>query len=81
MTDAQEANFRLDGGDERLWRGDQPVQISNKAFQMLQLFVSNPNRLLTKDHILEGIWPDLFVSEGLVKEYVHDLRMALGDDP
>ena len=73
--------YRLDLGDERLWHGDQPVQITNKAFQLLRLFVSNPNRLLTKDDILEGVWRDLFVSEGLIKEYVHDLRLALGDDP
>jgi TolB-like protein/Tfp pilus assembly protein PilF len=75
------ANYRLDLGDERLWNGDQPVQISNKAFQLLRLFVDNPNRLLTKDHILEGVWRDVCVSEGLIKEYVHDLRQALGDDP
>jgi TolB-like protein len=75
------AKYRLDLGDERLWNGDQPVGISNKAFQLLRLFVDNPNRLLTKDDILDGVWRDVCVSEGLVKEYVHDLRLALGDDP
>ena len=74
-------NYRLDLVDERLWRGDQPVQISNKAFQLLRLFVGNPNRLLTKDHILDAVWQDVWVSEGLIKEYVHDLRQALEDDP
>ena len=74
-------NFKLDLRDERLWRGDQLVRISNKAFQLLRLFVSNPNSLLTKDVILEEIWHDVYVSEGLIKEYVHDLRLALGDDP
>nr|NIS39429.1 winged helix-turn-helix transcriptional regulator [Desulfuromonadales bacterium] len=67
------ATYRLDLGDERLWNGDQPVPISNKAFQLLRLFVDNPNRLLTKDEILDGVWDDICVSEGLVKEYVHDL--------
>jgi len=75
------AKFRLDPDDERLWNGYQPVRISNKAFQLLRLFVDNPNRLLTKDDILDGVWRDVCVSEGLVKEYVHDLRLALGDDP
>ena len=75
------ANYRLDLSDERLWNGDQPVQITNKAFQLLRLFVNNPNRLLTKDHILDALWGDVCVSEGLIKEYVHDLRLALGDDP
>ena len=77
----EEAKFRIDLGDERLWHGDQPVQIGNKAFQLLRLLVSNPNRLLTKDHILDAVWGDVCVSEGLIKEYVHDLRLALGDDP
>ncbi|MEE8261350.1 MAG: winged helix-turn-helix domain-containing protein, partial [Gammaproteobacteria bacterium] len=77
----EKAKYRLDLGDERLWHGDQHVQISNKAFQLLRLLVGNPNRLLTKDHILDAVWGDVCVSEGLIKEYVHDLRVALGDDP
>jgi adenylate cyclase len=76
-----DANFRFDLEDERLWNGDQPVQIGNRAFQLLRLFVSNPNRLLTKDDILNDVWRDVSVSEGLIKEYVHDLRLVLGDDP
>jgi TolB-like protein/Tfp pilus assembly protein PilF len=75
------AEFKIDIGDERLWDGDRPVQISNKAFQLLRLFVANPNRLLTKDQTLNGVWRDVYVSEGLIKDYVHDLRHALGDDP
>ena len=43
-----EANYRFDAKDERLWNGNQPVQITNKACQLLRLFVSNENRLLTK---------------------------------
>jgi TolB-like protein len=81
MVAVENVTFRLDLGDERLWNGDQPVQISNKAFQLLRLLVSNPNRLLTKENILEGVWGEVSVSEGLIKEYVHDLRLVLGDDP
>ncbi len=77
----EKVKYRLDLGDERLWNGDQPVRVSNKAFQLLRLFVDNPNRLLTKDDILDGVWRDVCVSEGLVKDYVHDLRLALDDDP
>lgn len=77
----QPADFRIDLVDERLWRGDETVHLSNRAFQLLRLFVDNSNRLLTKDQILERLWGDVWVSEGLVKEYVHDLRLALDDDP
>jgi len=81
MTMVEKAKYKLDLGDERLWRGDQPIPLGNKAFELLRLFVSNPKRLLTKDEILDSIWGEISVSEGLVKEYVHDLRYALGDDP
>jgi TolB-like protein/tetratricopeptide (TPR) repeat protein len=81
MTDNQEWEYTLDPVDERLWLGDQPITIGNKAFQMLKLFVDNPHRLLTKNEILDAVWGELCVSEGLIKEYIHDLRLALGDDP
>jgi TolB-like protein len=81
MTMVEKAKFKLDLGDERLWRDDQPIPLGNKAFELLRLFVSNPKRLLTKDEILDSVWGEISVSEGLVKEYVHDLRFALGDDP
>ena len=81
MADEHTSRFRVDLADERLWRGDAPVQITNKPFQLLRFFLLNPNRLVTKDEILNEIWPDVYVTEGLIKEYVHDLRLALGDDP
>jgi len=81
VTGDPKPEYRLDLADERLWLGDQPATIGNKAFLILHLFVTNPNRLLTKNEILDAVWGDLCVSEGLVKEYVHDLRVALGDDP
>ena len=81
MADEDTARFRVDLADERLWKGEEPVPITNKAFQMLRFFVRNPNRLITKDEILDEVWPGVYVTEGLIKEYVHDLRAVLGDDP
>jgi TolB-like protein len=76
----QKFEYRIDLADERLWSGNQAISVGNKAFRILRFFVNNPNRLLTKNDILDAVWGDLCVSEGLVKEYVHDLRVALGDD-
>ena len=73
--------FRLDLGDRRLWRGQDAIPITNKAFQLLKLFVESPERLVSKDEIFEQLWGDIYVSEGLVRGYVHDLRVALEDDP
>lgn len=73
--------LRLDAGDERLWDGNNAVRLTPKAFALLRYFVRNPNRLLAKQEILDSVWPDTFVTEGLVREYFQDLRRALSDDP
>lgn len=73
-------DIRLDIGDQRLWRGEHVVPITNKAFQLLRLFVERPERLVSKEEILDTLWGEVFVTEGLVREYVHDLRVALNDD-
>jgi adenylate cyclase len=75
------SDFRIDLADQRLWHGNQPVSLTGKAFSLLCLFIENENRLLTKDQILDAVWGEVNVSESLVREYVHDLRTALGDDP
>lgn len=73
--------FTLDIADERLWKSDNPVPLTNKAFQMLKLFADRPMRLVSKEEILDTIWGDVHVTEGLIREYVHDLRLALEDNP
>jgi adenylate cyclase len=75
------ARFRLDLTDERLWDSGSPVRLTRKAFELLRFLVKNPNRLLTRQEIQENLWRGVHVSDGLIKEYVHDLRLALDDDP
>jgi TolB-like protein len=77
----ERARFRLDLGNERLWDGEMPVHLTRKAFDLLRLLALNPNRLLTREEILESLWRGIHVTDGLVREYVHDLRLALDDDP
>lgn len=74
-------DFRLDVENVRLWCGPAVVPLRRKTFDLLRFFAENPHRLLTKREILESVWPGIRVSPGLIKEYVHDLRHALHDDP
>lgn len=74
-------DYILDVADERLWKGRDQIPMTNKAFQLLRYLVEKKNRLVTKDEVLDAIWGDVFVTDGLVREYVHDIRVALDDDP
>jgi DNA-binding winged helix-turn-helix (wHTH) protein len=73
--------FVLDPGRRTLSHADVPVFLTPKAFDVLTFLVRNPNRLVTKEELLQGVWGDTFVEEGNLKRYISHLRKALGDNP
>src|SRR5579863_6408279 len=70
-------SFRLDARERLLLNGEEPVPLSPKAFDTLLFLVRNPGRLLTKDELLAGIWPDSFVEENSLTQNIWILRKAL----
>ena len=72
--------FRLDITDERLWRGEDPVRLTNKAFFVLRYLAEHPAKLVTKDALLDAVWPDTNVSEAAMTVCIRELRQALEDD-
>ncbi len=73
--------FRLDPSNECLWREGQTIQLAPKDFAVLLYLVEHPNRLVTKEELLDAVWPDTVVSDGVLKVSIRKLRQALGDDP
>jgi predicted ATPase/DNA-binding winged helix-turn-helix (wHTH) protein len=55
------------------------VALSPKAFDMLHYLVTHAGRLVTKDELLDAIWPQAAVSEAVVRVTIGALRKALGD--
>src|SRR6202453_4584430 len=72
--------FMLDPRTRTLTRADSPVAITPKAFDVLLFLVKNPNRLVTKEELLQAVWGDTFVEEGNLTQYISHLRKALGDN-
>src|SRR5215510_294107 len=73
------ADFRLDPDNACLWRGTQLVALTPKAFDVLHYLVTHPDRLVTKDTLLDTVWPETAVSEAVVRIAIGELRRALGD--
>jgi TolB-like protein/DNA-binding winged helix-turn-helix (wHTH) protein/predicted Zn-dependent protease len=73
--------FVLDPGRRTLARADSPVSLTPKAFDVLLFLAQNPNRLVTKEELLQAVWGDSFVEEGNLTQYISHLRKALGDNP
>jgi TolB-like protein/DNA-binding winged helix-turn-helix (wHTH) protein len=72
--------FVLNPGRRTLSRADSPVSLTPKAFDVLLFLAQNPNRLVTKEELLQAVWGDTFVEEGNLAQYVWHLRKTLGDD-
>jgi DNA-binding winged helix-turn-helix (wHTH) protein/Tol biopolymer transport system component len=66
--------------EERLLLKDgQPVPLTPKAFDLLVVLATNPGRLLTKEHLLDAVWPGTAVEESNLSYYVFAIRKALGE--
>jgi len=72
--------FALDSRKRTLSRADSPVALTPKAFDVLLFLAQNPNRLVTKEELLQAVWGDTFVEEGNLTQYISHLRKALGDN-
>jgi pimeloyl-ACP methyl ester carboxylesterase len=73
--------FHLDLGAERLTRGAEPVDLPPKAFGVLRYLAERPGRLVTKEELLEVIWPAVFVTADVLKVTIAEIRRVLGDSP
>jgi DNA-binding winged helix-turn-helix (wHTH) protein/predicted ATPase len=73
------AAFRLDITDQRLWRGAETIPLAPKVFAVLHYLVRHAGRLVTKDELLKAVWPDVHVSDAVLKVCIRAIRQALGD--
>lgn len=61
-------------------RGGEPIELAAKEYAILECFLRNPNRVLTRDQIAEHVWDiDFTSSSNLIDVYVRYLRRKLGD--
>jgi Tol biopolymer transport system component/DNA-binding winged helix-turn-helix (wHTH) protein len=72
--------FRLDIGEKILMRGESPVEITPKGFELLCVLVENHGRLLGKNELMDTLWADSFVEESNLTFNIRQLRKILGDD-
>ena len=71
--------FTLDVPERRLTRGALPVHLAPKTYDVLVALVRRAGHLVTKRELLDRIWSDVFVEEGILTVHVASLRKALGD--
>ena len=71
--------FRLDPANRRLYSGEQAIPLRPKSFEVLKYLVEHAGALVTKDELLDAVWPATNVSDTVLKTSIREIRGALGD--
>src|SRR6185436_16384220 len=61
-------------------RGNRELRLSPKAFELLRLLVDERPRAMSKNELLERLWPDTFVAEANLPSLIAEVRDVTGDD-
>jgi heavy metal response regulator len=74
-------DLELDTVSHEVRRSGRFVDLTSKEYAILEYFMRNPNRVLTRTQIAEHVWDYDFMSmSNVIDVYVRYLRRKLGDD-
>src|SRR5262245_7639494 len=71
--------YTLDVARSSLRTADRDVELRPKSFEVLCYLVENAGRLVTKEELIEAIWPDVTASDQVLAHCVSEVRQAIGD--
>ena len=77
----QFGEFTLDAGAKVLLREDRSVHLTMKAVETLLVLVENAGQVVTKEEIMEAVWPDRVVEEANLAQNIAVIRRALAAAP
>ena len=73
--------FKVDRSGYRVLRDDVLVPLTPKLLDLLLHLLDHAGELVTKEALLDAIWPDANVTDNALTQAVSELRQTLGDDP
>lgn len=72
------ADLELDPTSHRVRRDGEPLHLGPTEFKMLRYFMERPNRVLSRQQILDGVWGmDSDIDERTVDVHIRRLRKAV----
>src|SRR5438874_7788533 len=75
------SGLELDSDLVGLRRPDgETVKLRPKTLEILRLLAGNAGRVLSKQQLMEAVWPNVHVGEDSLFQCIREIRAALGDD-
>jgi adenylate cyclase len=71
--------YTLDIACSTLQSEDRDLQLRPKSFEVLRYLVENADRVVSKEELINAIWPRVIVTDDVVAHCVSEVRQAIGD--
>ena len=73
--------FKLEPSRNRLIRDGLPVQMRRKTYELLLFLLERRGTVISKDELIEHLWPGQLVEESNLSQHIYQLRALLGESP
>jgi DNA-binding winged helix-turn-helix (wHTH) protein/Flp pilus assembly protein TadD len=73
--------FLVDRAGYRVLRNGRPLALTPKLIDLLLHLLDHAGELVTKEELLDAVWPGANVTDNALAQAVSELRDALGDEP
>lgn len=73
--------FRIDLTERVLLCEGEMAPLTQKAFEVLLALIERRGRIVSKEELMEKVWPDTFVEESNLAQNIYTLRKTLGQAP
>ncbi|MCL1901238.1 MAG: response regulator transcription factor, partial [Firmicutes bacterium] len=74
-------NIKIDYVKMKAYFGGKDLELKAKEFKLLSYFISNKNKVVTKDEILNNVWGDTYISDGALNVQIFRLREKIEKTP
>src|SRR5262249_28291808 len=78
-TEVSFGQFRLLPTQFVLLEGDNPVPLGSPALEILMALLERPGELISKQELMDRVWPNIFVGPSNLTVHISALRRALRD--
>jgi TolB-like protein/DNA-binding winged helix-turn-helix (wHTH) protein len=72
-------DYVLDASRRELWRGTELIAIEPQVFDLLAYLVQNPDRVISRDELLNAVWDGRIVSDSAIGNRINAVRRAIAD--
>ena len=71
-------NYRFNQAQQLLYRDNELIALKSNQAALLELFLLNPEKIFSKDDIMNAVWQDRVVTEQVVFQNISQLRAIFG---